>query len=200
VSPEDLAAELLRRGCILFGEFTLTSGLKSPYYIDLRIAPSHPDLFRAIVDLYRRRIEGLEADVVVGVAVSGLPIASAVAYSMSKPLAYVRGEAKKHGTGRVFEGSVERGWRGVIVDDVATTGSSIERAADAARREGLVVEDAVVLVDREQGASERLAKAGIRLHAIFRVTDVMDVLLKRGLIDRATYDRVVEYVRGCRGP
>jgi len=145
-----LAAELFRHGCVLFGEFRLSSGALSPYYIDLRRVPSFPRLLQTVVEAYIRKIreERIKFDRIAGIATAGIPIASVLAYRLEKPFLYVRKEEKTHGTGKRVEGVVEAGERVLLVDDVVTTGSNLLLAASALREQGARVEDVLVLIDR----------------------------------------------------
>ncbi|MEM4498406.1 MAG: phosphoribosyltransferase family protein, partial [Nitrososphaerota archaeon] len=95
---------------------------------------------------------------------------------MDKPMVYVRKEAKSHGTRRLIEGDFSPGLKALIVDDVATTGSSLERAASALRSEGLVVESAFVIVDREEGARERLEHLGIKLFSMTTLSQLTSMM------------------------
>ncbi len=192
----DFAIELYKHGCILFGEFTLTSGLKSPYYIDLRIVPSYPDLFKKTISLYSEMLRDIQYDIIIGIAVSGLPIASALSYANSKPLVYVRKEAKEHGTQRILEGVVRKGDRAVVVDDVATTGGSIIRAIEVAREHSVEVRAAVVLIDREQGARSRLYQHGVELKSIYRVSELLKILYDVGLIEEDRFKQFLDYIGG----
>lgn len=194
-----LAIGLYRSKCILFGKFKLTSGLESPYYIDLRSVPSHPRLFKLMIKAYINVVTKLKCKVVAGVATAGLPIASVIAYKLGKPLVYVRREAKKHGTGRCVEGHFRRGWRAVVVDDVASTGGSILRAVEALRGQGLEVHDAVVLVDREQGAYERLKSIGVTLHSTFKISELARILYEENLLPQHKFKLIMDYLRGCKG-
>jgi len=197
-SIRKLILDLYSYGCILFGEFKLTSGLTSPYYIDLRVIPSHPKLFRRVIEVYRVNVEKLNPQVIAGIATAGLPLASVLAYEMNLPLVYVRREERTHGTRRVVEGRAERGLNTVIVDDVATTGGSIARAVKELRNIGLKVEYAVVLVDREQGAVENLEKLNVKLKPVIKVSELINTLYEAKVIDEATYNRVTEYIRRWR--
>ena len=101
-------AELLKRiGAVKFGEFVLSSGKKSNVYVDLRKLPSYPEAFREIVWAMAERAGKIDFDLLCGVAVGGLPLATAVAYEMGKPLIYVRKERKEHGTKKIIEGDFE---------------------------------------------------------------------------------------------
>ncbi len=195
MSIEELVIKLFRHNCILFGKYRLTSGLISPYYIDLRKVPSYPNLFREVIKAYVEQVSKLEPETIAGIATAGLPIASVIAYKLNLPLLYVRKDVKKHGTSRVVEGVVRRGSRTVVIDDVATTGGSIVAATNELRNLGADVRYAVVLIDREQGAREELRRLGIELKAVMRVTELIEVLRNEGLISEGTYKEVINYVR-----
>jgi len=159
---------------IKFGHFKLTSGKESSYYIDLRAILAFPEERRKLAKAYVKIIEERigEIDCIVGIPTSGLAIASIVAHEMNKPLTYVRLDARKHGLMRGIEG-FSSGGRAVIVDDVATTGGSILRAARILRKHGFEVKHAVVAVDREEGAHENLAREGIKLLAMAKISEIL---------------------------
>jgi len=199
----NLAVEIVKRifncGAILFGEFTLTSGLKSPYYIDLRIIPSFPEDFIRVCDAYYEIImnEIGDFDRIAGVPTAGIPFATMVAYRMKKPLIYVRKEVERaHGRGRLVEGVLKADDKVLIIDDVATTGESLILTAESIFTYGGRVEDVVVLVDREQGASDNLSKRGLKLHCLIKISDAAKILFEAGLIDDTLYNKILNYVRG----
>ncbi|MCL7385995.1 MAG: orotate phosphoribosyltransferase [Thaumarchaeota archaeon] len=175
-------AEILRSAnCVKIGKFILSSGGESTIYIDLRSVISHPREFRMLVELCARRIRELDFEVLAGVESSGIPLATALALIMERPMIYVRKEQKTHGMRKLIEGDFMPGMKTLIVDDVATTGSSLEKAVSALRSEGLVVEDAFVVVDREEGAGERLEKLGVRLYSMITLSQLTSLLeVKRG--------------------
>ena len=195
LSRDELARELFEKGCIAFGEFTLSAGGKSPYYIDLRRIPSYPELYDKVTDLYVDLLHKLDFDKVVGIATAGIPIAALTAYKLNKPFLYVRKEAKDYGLQKQIEGVLERGDKVVVVDDVITTGSNIIRAVDAIRSAGAVVNKAVVLVDREQGGSEALRKLNVELLSIVKASQLVESLHNLKLIDDKTYHNVMAYIR-----
>ena len=167
-------AELLKRiGAVKFGEFVLSSGKKSNVYIDLRKLPSYPEAFREVVQAMAEKAGKVDFDLLCGVAVGGLPLATAIAYEMKKPLIYVRKERKEHGTKKIIEGDFEPGAKVLVVDDVTTTGGSILRAVNALRSAGLVVEHALVVVDRLEGAEEALRRAGVMLLSLVTLKDLV---------------------------
>ena len=190
-----LAAELLKHGCLLFGEFRLSSGIRSPYYLDLRKVPSFPELMEKVLRAYLSKIEEdrIEFDRIATVATAGIPIASVLAYKLQKPFLYVRKEEKEHGTGKRVEGVAEG--RILVMDDVATTGSNLLLAASAVRELGAEVRDALVLVDREQGAEEALRKEKIRLHSCLKVSQMVLELYEQGLLEEEKLKEILEYMR-----
>ena len=162
------AALVAGAGGLLVGDFKLSSGGRSRYYVDVRRVWGDPAASSRLVDLAAAYIAavGLDFDVVAGVATGGLPLAALLSERLAVPMAYVRVERKGHGLGRLVEGAPVAGRRVLVVDDVATTGGSLARAVEALREEGAVVEDAFVVVDRGEGAAGRLGGVGVRLHAL----------------------------------
>jgi len=196
---EDIVKRLFKLNAILFGEFTLTSGLKSPYYIDLRVIPSYPDDFINVCNAYYEILanEVGSFDRIAGVPTAGIPFATMLAYRFRKPLIYVRKEVERgHGRGRIVEGVLNVNDRVVIIDDVATTGESLMLTAQSIVSMGGRVEDAVVLVDREQGAEANLMKMGVKLHSLVKISDAAKILLDHGLINDELYNKILSYVRG----
>lgn len=159
---EDL---LIRIGSVRLGRFRLSSGRESYVYVDLRIVPFHPDVFKAILERMAPLVERIRADAVAGVATGGIPWSTGLGLLLSMPSTYVRAREKGYGTSRKVEAPVE-GKRVVVVDDVATTGSSIAGAVETLRSEGATVEDAVVVVERGIEAREMLGAMGVRLHSV----------------------------------
>lgn len=171
----ELGRLLLSRGMLRFGDFTLTSGRRSSIYVDLRPLPSFPHEFLSVAEEIARRIR--EGDFgICGVAVGGLPLATAVSLSLRKPLIYVRKERKEHGTEGLLEGFIDRRSY-VVIDDVATTGGSIIHAAKAVRSYGSDVREAWVVIDRMQGAAESLRSEGIELRSLATLPEIVEVLM-----------------------
>jgi len=184
---------LLRTGCIKFGTFQLSSGELSPYYVDLRLIPSDPEAFKRAIGFYTVTLDRIikRASRLVGIPTAGVPYAAVLAFNFAKPFLYLRKEAKDHGQRRRIEGIIFPGDKVVLLDDVITTGMNIMEAVDTIRAEGGVVNDAAVLLDRQQGGKARLMKMGVRLHSYATITRVAKVLLKRGTIDDAQYREIL---------
>jgi len=151
-------------------------------YVDLRLPVSQPNLMKAAAAAYAKALAALSCDRIAGVPYAALPIGMAVALASGVPLIYNRKESKSHGLGKDIEGLWQPGERVVIIEDVITTGGSIVSSVELFRAAGLVVEDAIVLLDRQQGGVENLQKAGIRVHSVLSLGDVLDLLSETGHI------------------
>ncbi len=157
--------ELLKTHSLMFGDFTLASGRKSRYYFDSKKTTLLPEgaWLTAREVLRTIRENGIRAEAIGGLTLGADPIVcpvAALSHVEGPPLRafIVRKEAKEHGTGRRIEGTVEPGWRAVIVDDVVTTAGSTLQAIEASVAAGLTIAAVVCIVDREEGGSERLAQ------------------------------------------
>jgi len=188
----------MRIGAIKFGDFTLSSGGKSPYYVDLRLAPSYPEVLDRLGDLY---VEVVKNEIqpkwniarIAGVPTAGLPIATVVSQKMRIPLIYVRKERRTHGLGKTIEGVVNENDNVLLVDDIITTGHSTIEEAEILRNR-VNVKHVVVLVDREQGGRDRLQKGGLDLHPLVKISDVIGYLRELGAITTNTYEIVANYM------
>jgi len=191
-----LSVDLHDAGCVRFGEFTLRSGVVSPVYVDLRRLSGRAGLLRRVAASYGSVLGGLTFDHVGAVPYGALPIATAVALDRSSSLVWPRRETKEHGTGARVEGVWRAGDRVVLVDDVVTSGSSALEAAASLRAAGLVIEDLVVLIERDRAARPNLAAAGITLHAITTLSQLVDDLGAAGVIDEGQQKLVARFLAG----
>lgn len=195
----EMAKILHKIDALKFGVFKLTSGKASPYYIDLRVVPSFPDAFRQICGFYVEQIAekiGLKNfDRVAGVPLAGIPFASQIAYNLGKPFLYVRKGVRLHGRKRRVEGILSSGDRVLLVDDLVTTGLTLNRAANAVRAEGGVVKEAIALLDREEGGKEKLERNGISLYTLLRMSEVANTLFEIGAIDEDNRKIILKQIK-----
>ena len=191
---KEFAVFLHQNDAIKFGDFMLTSGKKSSYYVDLRIVPSFPHQFRSMIkhlqNLVSESIGFENFDCIASVPTSGLVIASALAIEIVKPLIYVRDKPKEHGTGNVIEGDLRKGMKVVLVDDVATTGTSLINTIKALKDAGMIVTDAFVIVNRLEGSNDLLSKENVKLHEITNVIEITTMLREENLVDDQTLELV----------
>jgi uridine monophosphate synthetase len=190
-----LPNQLFDADCIQFGAFTLKSGLTSPIYIDLRLLAGHPALLRDVARAMSAYARDLTFDRIAAIPLAGLPIGTAMALEMDRPMIYPRPEVKAHGRRRAIEGPFSPGETALVVDDLITRGTSKIEAIQPLKEAGLVVQDVLVLIDREQGGVEDLAQQGYRLHAVLAFTDILDSLEASGRITVEQHASVRDYLR-----
>ncbi len=166
-------AELLAKYAVMRGDFVLASGRRSSYYINIKKAYTRPEVMREIVSEMEKKLRRLQYDYLAGVAVGAVPIVACVALSVNRPFLMVRKEEKGYGTGAKVEGEWKPGRRVVLLEDVTTTGGSVLNAALALRGEGLICQDVIVVVDREEGAEENLRREKLRLLPLLRVSQLL---------------------------
>jgi orotate phosphoribosyltransferase len=169
---------IIREHGLRFGQFKLSSGATSSYYIDLRRVTTHPEGALLAADLLLDAMRGAGYAAVGGPTLGADPLAGAIAALSAirrepMPTFIVRSQPKAHGTESSIEGQLPSGGRAAVMDDVATAGNSLIRAAEAVRGAGLTVADAYVLLDRGQGAAEKLEAAGIALHTLFSIDEAL---------------------------
>jgi len=183
---------------IQFGDFTLASGKKSQYYVDLRLVPSFPHQFRKMVKYLQGEIIkdiGLDNfDSLVSIPTGGLVIASALAIETVKPLIYVRSKPKDYGTSKSIEGKIWEGLKVLMIDDVATTGDSVVNGIKSLTEAKIKVEDAYVIVNRMEGAEEALKKQGVTLHSITNVMQITKSLYEQNLVGDDVLQKVQEQI------
>lgn len=170
-----LALTLFDIGAVRFGEFSLHSGRTSPIYIDLRLLASFPEALRQAATAYRTLLKKMTFDLLAATPLAGLPIGTAISLEMNVPLVYARPTTKGYGTGKQIEGKWEAGQRAVMVDDLITSGDSLLQGIKMLTSAGLIVTEAVVLLDREQGGREMLKSHGYTLSRAMTLGEVLAV-------------------------
>ena len=175
---EKLVLDLFSVNAIKFGSFKLKSGIISPYYVDLRVLISYPYLLKLTAEVFWEAMRTIYFDVLVGVPYTAMPIATTIALSQNQHAIYIRKEKKDYGTAKLIEGIYHKGQKAIIIDDLITNGDSKIETMKPLRDEGLLVEDIVVLLDREQGGPEILKSKGFTCHVIYTITEIFEVLVK----------------------
>jgi orotate phosphoribosyltransferase len=191
----EMALFLLKSNSLRFGLFTLASGKQSPYYIDLRILQSFPNYFRLAIIALRDTINkeiGSDFDCLGSIPTSGLIFASALGYEMLKPLIYVRKESKPYGGSKMVEGYLRAGEKVLLIDDVATTGTSLTNAIKVIRENGAIVKDVVAIISRLEGAEENLQNMGVRIISIATINDLVNILHDKGLLEGNTVEEIIK--------
>ena len=173
-SKEYLIELLKENEVFLEGDFTLSSGKKSSYYINMKKAITDPEILSTISKLITEKINGEEIDKVAGPALGAVPIATAVSLESKLPLLMIRKEKKGYGTSKLIEGELNQGDNVIVVEDVSTTGGSLLKAIKAIQDNGGNVVRAFVVVDRQEGAIEEFKKEGIILEPLISVNEFFD--------------------------
>jgi len=142
-----------------------------------------------------------KVDRILGVPTAGVPFATLVSQKLDIPLIYYRQARKEHGVRKKIEGLLGRNDRVLIVDDLITTGESVIEAAEVVRDQGGVVNELVVLLDREQGGPESLRASRVEPHVLFKISNAVNWLHAVGLMQDEIYQTVVKYIEEERpGP
>ena len=190
------AAEALIKADVLkFGAFTLANGTVSPVYVDVRVLPSSPESFKIISKLLAKEAKKLGVDIVAGAETAGIPLAASMSVLSGLPMVYVRKHPKSHGTNSQIEGLLPEGKKVVLVDDMMTDGGSKLVFIEGLRNAKAVVQDVLIVLDREQGGSKTLESAGCRLHALITLKQLLKYMRKSNLIDETKYEEVLEYLK-----
>ena len=195
---KEFAIFLFKNNIIKFGNFTLSSGIKSSYYIDLRLVPSFPHQFRKMIkNLQKLIIEriGLDNfDSLVSIPTGGLIIGSALAMETVKPLIYVRNKPKDYGTAKSLEGKILSGMQVMMIDDIATTGTSVLNGIKQLKAEGLLISNACVIINRLEGADKILNSVGVTLHQLTDILEITEILFQEKLINEEVFDKIKNQV------
>ena len=191
---KEFATFLHEKGAIKFGDFTLSSGKKSSYYVDLRMVASFPHQFRKMIKHLQNQIiekVGLENfDYIVSIPTGGLVIASSLAFEIVKPLIYVRNKPKEYGTSKSIEGFIELGKKVLMIDDVVTTGGSMINAIESLKEAGIIVSDSFVIINRMEGATESLEAKGVKMHQLMDIFEITKILHEQNLVSNDVLESV----------
>jgi len=171
----EMRKALVDCGALQFGEFTLASGAKSNYYIDIKKASTNPRVLYLISELMAEKIQasGKRYDRIAGVVLGSVPLAAALSLATGIPYVMVRKEKKDHGTSKLIEGDLEKGDNVLVVEDVVTSAGSCISAIGTLRENGATVKDIISVIDREAGGKEALMKIGVTLTSLVNASDLL---------------------------
>jgi uridine monophosphate synthetase len=195
-----IAEALFNSGCLKFGSFTIKSGATSPYYIDLAHLLSSPKDFFVITDSAVRLIKTImvsdHIDKLASIELKGALIVPSIACELGLPAVVVRKEAKAYGaTGRTAGADIAKGEHILLFDDVISEGLSKLEGIRPLEELGAHVEHVMVVVNREQGGKESLEGLGYEVHALVKVSEMVEDLARKSKITLLQRDSVLRYVR-----
>ena len=166
-----LRQKLIECKALKFGEFTLTSGKKSSYYVNMKMASTNPEILRLISVEFAKLIPD-GTDIIAGMELGAVPLAVALSLESGIPYTMIRKGERKHGTGSRLEGPSEG--KAVLIDDVATTGGSNVESLKVLQDEGIEVTKILVVVDREEGAQEKLVPFNIPFESLISASELSE--------------------------
>ena len=170
-SLDILKQKLLDCQAVKFGDFTLTSGKKSKFYVDMKLASTDPEILGCIAKEFAKHMPD-DVDFIAGMELGAVPLAVALSLETGIPYSMIRKTARKHGTGSRIEGPSEG--KAILVDDVATTGGSNVESIKSLVDEGVDVIQVMVVVDREEGAEEKINPFNLDYRSLIKISDLVD--------------------------
>ena len=171
----EISKALEECGALQFGEFTLASGAKSSYYINIKKASTNPRVLYLMSQLMAEKMqrENIRPDRIAGIVLGSIPLAAALSMATGIPYVMVRKEQKDHGTKDLIEGDLNPGDKVLVVEDVITTAGSSVKAISTLRENGAVITDIMSVVDREGGGKENLSKIGVSLASLVKGSELV---------------------------
>ena len=195
-SKKEFFLECYKLGIIKFGRFTLKSGIESPFYVDLRPLASDPKILKNLANYLLEMLPLDNFDLICGVPYAALPMATAMSLESYIPLIIKRKEAKSYGTKKLIEGIYEKGQNCLLVEDVITSGKSLIETIAEVENEDLKVADIVVVLDREQGGKQLLESKGFKVHTLFNISEVCEILQEEGQLSDEEVKRIQDFLQG----
>lgn len=171
MKTDTLIQQLKQCGAIKFGRFVLTSGAISDYYIDIKKASTEPKILKLIAQEMSKYTKGY--DLLAGMELGAVPLVVALSLETDIPYVIIRKEKREHGTGKQIEGGEVKGKSVLIIEDVATSGGSVIKTIQILRENNAEVEKALVVVDRESGAREKLGKLEVEFIPLVTVSEIL---------------------------
>ena len=172
MEPNDLINSLKECKAIKFGRFVLTSGAVSDYYIDIKKASTDPIVLKKIVLAMKEYTKGY--DIIAGMELGAVPLIVALSLETNIPFVIIRKDRRDHGTNKQVEGGSLKDKKVLIIEDVTTSGGSILKTINIITENEGIVDRAVVVVDRETGAREKIKKLDVELIPLVTVSKILN--------------------------
>jgi len=187
----DLILFLYDKGAIKIGNFTLSSGIKSKFYLDMRILQSYPKYFRVSILLMKKyivdKIGMNNFNYICSIPTSGTIFGSSLAYELFKPHIYVRKSVKDYGMQKPFEGDLQLNSKVLFIDDVMTTGNSLLSSIELLKDKS-IINDVLVFIDRRQDYRGLLNKYNLNIHRIISIDKIFEILFQNDRIGKQDMD------------
>ena len=171
MTNQELIDALRAADAVRFGEFELSHGGTSEYYVDKYLFETDPRCLELIAEAFAERIA--DDSKLAGVALGAVPLAAATSVVAGVPYVIARKQRKEYGTGNLIEGRLEEGEEVVVLEDIVTTGTSLVDAIEALREAGATVDRALVVVDREEGGRENVEDAGVEMESLVTASELL---------------------------
>lgn len=174
----DALARSIAAVSLLRGSFTLRSGRISSYYLDKYLFSTRPEVLSDLAQLFAQRISAMEQAVgtrairLAGAELGGIPLVTAASLVTGKPCVFIRNSKKDYGTAKQLEGKLEASDTVILLEDVATTAGQALEAVQVLKDQGARVLGVIATIDRQEGASENMAAAGVRFESLFTKRDL----------------------------
>lgn len=199
-TADKVANALYLSGCLKFGSFKIKSGATSPYYIDLARVLSAPQQLCTIAEAASEKIKEIMAadriDKLASIELKGALIVPSIACKLNLPCIIVRKEEKAYGvTGRIAGADVAKGDNILFFDDVISEGLSKVEGIKPLQELGANVKHLLVVVNREHSGKEKLEKLGYQVHALAKISEIVESLYRDKHISKEQADKVLDYVR-----
>jgi len=191
---EKIAKALVDANVVKFGEFTLASGIVSPIYVDLRVLPSYPDAMETVSEEMAKVIKKLDPDIVAGAETAGIPLSTAISLKTKIPMIYVRKRPKRYGTEEMIEGILKKDQKVVLIYDMTTNAYSKLKFINGIKYSGGIVNDVLIVLDREQGGVEALSKENVKLHSLITLKELLSFMKDKKLINDDKYNEILDYL------
>lgn len=163
-------SETIRRG-----NFALSNGSLIDYYVDKYVFETNPDMLGEVASALAAELDDEKFDLLAGPALGAVPLVTAISLEIRVPTVFVRSGVEHRGTQARIEGTIHKGQRVVLVDDVSMTGDTIIETARIVENAGGIVDRIIVVVDRDEGAADRITQAGYSFHYLTRVGEDLQI-------------------------